>query len=328
VSLADVNLARRPFANSRPVLRVTLALWVVGALLALGNLLLYGRSLAGLEDMKDRIAAAETTMAGERSRVSAAEQRLRGMDLGEQNELAAYLNERIEERTFPWSRLFDHLAEVLPREVRLHTLSPRRVAGPSLRESAARATRTREPDEPEGRVGLAMTGQAQTDQALLELIDNLFGSEWFVDPGLASETRSADDTLRFQLSVAYLPAMTPTVTELELVATVAEEETSPSPAAPTFDVVTGGRAATREEAAAPEATPPDAAGRLETPTGEGTSRPAAPETWTGEAPPRGTTTRPSAPSPRGAEPPAVTDRPATAVPVPLRPEASRVGGGR
>lgn len=237
MSLPTLNLARRPFANTRPVFRMTVAFWVVGGLLALGNLVLYGRSLAGLDDLEGRIAAADTAMKEERSRVAAAEQALRGLDLRDQNELALFLNGRIEGRTFPWSRLFDHLAEVLPRDVRLHDLSPRRAEAAST-EGRSRSSRVVETTPEPERVGLTMTGQAQDDASLLELLDNLFASDRFVDPSLSSETRSPDNTIRFQLTVTYLPAG-PYPTATPRLAGV-PPEAAPSSSAPAADG-TGGR---------------------------------------------------------------------------------------
>ena len=110
-----VNLASRPFANTRPLRRVAVALWVVGAGLAVRR----GRPLLALavrhRRRPEKIAAVERSIAAERRRLAAAETALAGMDLRRQNVEAAYLEARIRERTFPWSALFEHLAEVLPR---------------------------------------------------------------------------------------------------------------------------------------------------------------------------------------------------------------------
>ncbi|MDX1632558.1 MAG: hypothetical protein R3234_11885, partial [Thermoanaerobaculia bacterium] len=126
MSFRDLNLARRPFANTRPVVRVSILLWTVGIVLACINLWLYGRSLSGMEHLEERLETTEKQILREESRLAEAEEALRGMNLRDQNAEALYLNARIAERSFPWSRLFDHLAEVLPREVRLQSLSPRR----------------------------------------------------------------------------------------------------------------------------------------------------------------------------------------------------------
>ena len=46
------------------------------------------------------------------------------------NEQVEFLNERIAERTFPWSLLFERLGEILPLGVRLKSLNPSVRAGP------------------------------------------------------------------------------------------------------------------------------------------------------------------------------------------------------
>jgi hypothetical protein len=114
---------------------------------------------------------------------------------------AAYLNARIAERTFGWSELFDQLAEVLPLRVRLFSLSP----ASDSPSSASRATPVRAQPARESRgVWLSFTGVAESDEALLELIDNLFQSPLFDQPQLPQERRTANG-IEFTLRVLYLP---------------------------------------------------------------------------------------------------------------------------
>ena len=121
---AAVNLASRPFANTRPLRRVAVLLWIVGAALAAVAGALYWRSFFGIEGGREKIAAVDRSLAAEQRRLAAAEQALAGMDLRQQNVEASYLEARLRERTFPWSALFEHLAQVLPRHVRLSSLAP------------------------------------------------------------------------------------------------------------------------------------------------------------------------------------------------------------
>jgi hypothetical protein len=51
---------------------------------------------------------------------------------------------------------------------------------------------------------MQMTGVAESDEALLELLDNLFRSPAFEDPVLPGERYEAG-TLRFAVNVTYLP---------------------------------------------------------------------------------------------------------------------------
>ena len=69
---------------------------------------------------------------------------------------------------------------------------------------------------------LHLTGIAESDEALLELLDNLFAHPAFDSPQLPNEVRRPEG-VSFSLNVLYLPgiaaaaaaAPTPTVTELD-----------------------------------------------------------------------------------------------------------------
>jgi Tfp pilus assembly protein PilN len=206
-----VNLARRPFANTRHLRRLGIALWVLAAgLLALDGVL-YWRSLFGIESKKEERAAVDAKIAQERERLATAEERLAAIDLTTQNVEATFLNARIAERTFPWSALFDELAAVLPRQVRLMSLAPvresqlRRTGSARQRDrTTSQATTPAAQDYAAQRVYLEMTGIAESDEALLELIDNLFESPAFDAPTLPNERR-VGNSLEFSISVFYLP---------------------------------------------------------------------------------------------------------------------------
>ena len=203
-----VNLASRPFANTRPLRRVAVLLWIVGAALAAVAGALYWRSFFGIEGGREKIAAVDRSLAEERRRLAEAETALAGMDLRRQNVEAEYLQARLRERTFPWSDLFEHLAGVLPRKVRLVSLSPQ--AGDERRErsntGAAAVLRSRRPTSVASgsRVHLQMTGVAANDEALTDLLDRLFASQWFANPSLPSERRDSGQ-IGFALGVTYLP---------------------------------------------------------------------------------------------------------------------------
>ena len=204
-----VNLASRPFANTRPLRRVAVLLWIVGAVLAAVAGTLYWRSFFGIEGGREKIAAVDRSLAAERRRLAAAETALAGMDLRRQNVEAAYLEARLRERTFPWSALFEHLAQVLPRKVRLVSLSPQvgDARARSGRRGAEALLRGRRPAPVAGggRVHLQMAGVAANDEALTDLLDRLFASNWFANPSLPNERRE-NGQLGFSLGVSYLPA--------------------------------------------------------------------------------------------------------------------------
>ncbi|HEV8631890.1 MAG TPA: PilN domain-containing protein [Thermoanaerobaculia bacterium] len=200
-----VNLAGRPFANTRPLRRAAAALWVLGVVLAGLAGWLYWQSLFGIEGKRAQIVEIERGIATERRRLANAESSLAGMDLRRQNTEASYLNARIGERTFPWSGLFEHLAQVLPRKVRLFSLAPQ---APEQR-GAGRRSRRPGSTVSGGRVYLQMTGAAESDEALTELLDRLFKDPWFASPSLPTEHRQ-EGVIQFVLGVYYLPGGPPT----------------------------------------------------------------------------------------------------------------------
>ena len=199
-----VNLASRPFANTRPLQRTGAALWVLGVVLAALAGWLYWQSLFGIEGKRAQIVQVERSIAAERRRLATAESGLARMDLRRQNIEAGYLNARIGERTFPWSGLFEHLAQVLPRKVRLFSLAPQ---APEER-GAGRRSRRAGSTVVGGRVYLQMTGAAESDEALTELLDRLFKDPWFTNPSLPTEHRQ-EGVIQFVLGVYYLPGGPP-----------------------------------------------------------------------------------------------------------------------
>ncbi|HEX2251752.1 MAG TPA: PilN domain-containing protein [Thermoanaerobaculia bacterium] len=192
-----LNLARRPFVNQRPVLRAALLLALAGLVLLALNVWLYTSYVTTRRANATELDRIEQQIAEERGRIARAEGELGSADLARQNQLVEYLNERIAERTFGWSVLFDRLAAILPRDVRLVSLSP----------SAARDARSRRATESdsESRVQLAIVGRARSGEAVLELLDALFADPAFENPNLAQESQQAGE-IAFQMSVVYHPS--------------------------------------------------------------------------------------------------------------------------
>jgi Tfp pilus assembly protein PilN len=192
------NLARRPFVNARPVARVALLLTAAGVLLLVLNLVLYVGYARTRRANATHLVQVEERIAAEAARVEAASSALTEADLERQNDLVDYLNQRIEERTFSWSVLFDRLATLLPGKVRLNSLTPRFVS-----QDDDDARRRRGPAPPR-RVTLAMQGTARDGEAILELVDALFADPAFDGPDLNQEARQRGE-VAFTLSVTYLP---------------------------------------------------------------------------------------------------------------------------
>jgi hypothetical protein len=121
----QLNLAARPFVNSRPVTRVTAALAALAALFLAADAVLFWRYFERGEDQREELRQVEEQIATERREVARLAGELVAIDLEQLNRRAEYLNHKIAERTFGWGLLFDRLAAILPGDVRLLSLTPR-----------------------------------------------------------------------------------------------------------------------------------------------------------------------------------------------------------
>jgi Tfp pilus assembly protein PilN len=197
----SLNLARRPFVNSRPVKRLAGLLWVLGTLLLAGNVSLFWSYLGSSEQTRAALAGAERQTEREKQEVARLSNRISGMNLDQQNREVAYLNRKIAERTFSWSLLFDRLAAVLPDGVRLSQLSPE---VPSDKEQLNRTGPIANADK-NTPVALQISGEAKNDEALFLFVERLFAHPAFADPDLGREERLDTGLFRFDLKVKYLP---------------------------------------------------------------------------------------------------------------------------
>ena len=207
--MEPLNLARRPFLNSRPVVRIALLLWVLGFLLLLGNVSLFWGYLSSSADKRQQIARGAQEVARQQRAAAQLQGRLDNIDLVRQNEQVDFLNQKIEERTFSWSLLLDRLAEVLPNDVRLTRLTPRTDERAEGAGSSARSRPARGKPRREGQIPLSITGETRNDEALLRFVDNLFAHPAFVDPNPTREERLENNLVRFELSVQYIPGGRP-----------------------------------------------------------------------------------------------------------------------
>jgi Tfp pilus assembly protein PilN len=205
VSVGGLNLSRRPFVNGRPVTRVAVLLWLLGGLLLLGNAFVYISYVAGTGEKRAQLARVVQQKEKEQRMIRMTDDRFANLNLAAQNEQVDFLNEKISERTFGWSQLFDRMSRLLPTDVRLTRLSPHGVVDPQAdrRRRGAPAPKKKNPD---GRVTLAINGESKSDAALLKFVDNLFADASFADPNLLQQTKDeGKGVIRFDLRVDYLP---------------------------------------------------------------------------------------------------------------------------
>ena len=219
---ASLNLARRPFVNTRPVARVSLFLWLLGLLLLLGNISLYWNYLSGSEEKRADLERLEAKIQQQQRKNAELDRRLQTFDLAQQNRQVRYLNQKIAERTFEWSTLFDQLAKVMPDQVRLTSLSPSAIS----QDDDTRRFDDEETGRPQQtRVLLVIHGEAKSDEAFFQFVDRLFVHP-FEDPDFSRKSREDNDLVQFDLRVTYIPDEgEPSV--------VIEEQEPLSPALPT-----------------------------------------------------------------------------------------------
>jgi Tfp pilus assembly protein PilN len=228
--IEPLNLARRPFLNSRPVVRVSLLLWLLGLGLLLVNLALFQGYLASSADKREQIARGAQEVERQQRVAAELQSRLDALNLESLNEKVDFLNEKIGERTFSWSLLLDRVAEVLPHGVRLERLKPSTGEGAKRQTGRSRsAASTRERGQA-GAIPLVITGEARSDEELLRFVDNLFAHPAFADPNPKTDTRQEEqgNLLKFEISVQYIPGGTPQTGVIEEEGMIEE---LPSPAA-------------------------------------------------------------------------------------------------
>jgi Tfp pilus assembly protein PilN len=200
-SAESLNLAHRPFVNTRPVERVAAILWVLGVVLLAWNLKLFMGYLGSSQATRGKLATLERDIAGEQSANAELQGQVAKLGLEQENREVTFLNRKIEERTFSWSLLFDRLAEVLPDRVRLLRLTPSNVVQREIGLGPRASARELNPPP----VVLTLHCEAKDDEALLRFVDNLFAYPAFSEPNLENEEREDSGLLRFDLTVQYQP---------------------------------------------------------------------------------------------------------------------------
>ena len=212
--VAALNLAQRPLVNRRPLRRAAAALWFAAAVVVLIDAWIVVRHVSSSSSGGEQLVGLERQIEEETQALRRLNGDLRDFDLEEQNVHVEFLNGKIAQRTFPWSRLFDQLGDVLPEGVRLESLRPLVGEDDDEGSSGSEVRRRRSLDAGSRRwVQLQISGQAETDEAILELVDGFFGHPAFSSPNLRNEAQERG-LYRFNLSVRYLPD-----TELEDAAT-------------------------------------------------------------------------------------------------------------
>lgn len=224
------NLARRPFVNRRPVLRISILLWVLGAALFAYNVVQYWSFSRGQDVKRGQLEEIRASIEAEEGSIQQLNNRLAKIDLDSQNEQVAFLNQKIRERTFGWSLLFDTLAGILPDDVRIERLS---LEGEPSSSPGPRTAGRRHGSSSEA-MHFGIQGEARDFEALLTFIDALNASPAFADPNLIRDAKKGG-LFQFRLGVDYYPSRAAALQdgepekEAETAATAAVEAQSSQP---------------------------------------------------------------------------------------------------
>ncbi len=218
-----LNLSHRPFLNSRPVVRVSLLLLLLGLGLLMWNVVQFQRYLSESADKRAQIEKGVREIASQQKVNDDLQGRLAALPLGQMNQRVEFLNEMIAERTFSWSLLLDRLTDTLPKDVRLVRLTPR-----LSRDEQQRQRNRRRTEDEVRRVPLEISAESRgDDNAHLQLVDNLFAHPAFDDADLTRQEQVEEtNLLRFEVTVQYIPGGAPQ--DIEEVPTV-EELSAPTP---------------------------------------------------------------------------------------------------
>ena len=205
-----VNLAKRPFVNRRPIVRLAVLLWLFGAVLLGINATLYSEHWQGTAENRRRIADVDKALQSQLEALEALDQELGQVRFRSRNRQATFLNSIIARRTFPWSALFDHLERVMPDDVRLVSVQPNVYL--AEQEEDEDDDRRRDEPPPSDAVALSISGWAKSEPALTTFLDTLYQDPAFSNPFLQGEQLDRDgntQAVRFNLSVLFYTSPPP-----------------------------------------------------------------------------------------------------------------------
>jgi type IV pilus assembly protein PilN len=182
-----LNLATRPYRDYRPVYAVVVAASLLSAILLLQNVDTYYRYTQETRTTRARIAELERRTADEQRNADQLSRRVATVNVKALNSEAKYVNAQIAERAFSWSELLDQLETVLPRSVRVDSLSPT--------------------FDKSGTVRLSLVCSSKSPDGLIDTINGLNRASRFSKP-FPSSTTTDNGVTRFTIVVDYLPNLT------------------------------------------------------------------------------------------------------------------------
>ncbi len=181
-----LNLSTTPLDNKRPFLAATGVLAVVGLL----TFLLLGHaaytSWRSSRDLRAEISRWQTEIRANREKQAALEVYFQTAQAKQVLDRAAFLNSLIGQRSFPWTKVFMDLEQILPPGVRVVNISPKLE---------------------NGRAQVELTIGAESDESKIKFLQNLERSKVFSDIQVKddrhSDQISGGDKITVQLTAWY-----------------------------------------------------------------------------------------------------------------------------
>ena len=180
-----LNLAARPYRDYRPVYAVVVLLSLLTAFLMLNNVETYYRYVHETKATRARIAQVEEQNRLEEQRERAARARLESLDLERLDDQTRFINAKLAERAFSWSRLLDELESILADDVRLVSVTP------GFGE--------------DGLIQLDLQFQAKSADGMITTINRMNGDAQFADAFPQTETQDDSGIYTFGISAKYRP---------------------------------------------------------------------------------------------------------------------------
>jgi Tfp pilus assembly protein PilN len=182
----QLNLATAPQPNNRPFLAYSALIGTVGVLaLALLSFAAF-RSWRANRALRADIARWEDSIQADQQRQRTLASDFRGQQAQQILGRSAFLNSLIDERSFPWTKIFMDLEETIPPGVRVVSIAPRLV---------------------NGRAEVTLEVGAATDEGKIQFLEAVEKSKMFSGMVVKDERRSeqpgSPDKIVLNLTVWY-----------------------------------------------------------------------------------------------------------------------------
>jgi len=183
-----LNLSTAPRENKRPFIAAAAAVGTIGvlALILLGHAAL--NSWRANRDVRNEIARWEGEIRANQQKQQALEAHFQTPQAHQVLDRAAFLNSLIDQRSFPWIKIFMDLEQTLPPGVRVVSISPRL---------------------DNGRAKVTLTVGASTDEGKIKFLEALEKSKVFSNVEVRTEhrddreTQARGDKITLDLTVWY-----------------------------------------------------------------------------------------------------------------------------